>query len=174
LLDHGHFWLSESPEVPSQGWDAALPRMVTWGKFRARKSNREFFVFNTHFDHRGEQARTESARLIKRQIAQIAGDKPIVLMGDFNAIPTSDAYRELTQFDMMRTLADGRLFSSTAPKGPRGTSSSFEIQEEYPKEPIDYIFCSPGVLVNSFEVVTRSWNRKYASDHFAVFARVDF
>ncbi|MDH3243720.1 MAG: endonuclease/exonuclease/phosphatase family protein [Saprospiraceae bacterium] len=174
LLDHGHFWLSESPDRPSQGWDAALPRMVTWGKFRARKSNREFFVFNTHFDHRGEQARTESARLIKIQIAAIAGDKPIVLMGDFNAIPTSDAYRELTQFDMMRTLADGRLFSSTEPKGPRGTSSSFEIQEEYSKEPIDYIFCSPNVLVNSFEVITRSWNRKYASDHFAVFARVDF
>ncbi|HET6569399.1 MAG TPA: endonuclease/exonuclease/phosphatase family protein, partial [Rhodothermales bacterium] len=56
LLDHDTFWLSETPDVRSKGWDAALPRIVTWGKFRDKATGKVFFHFNTHFDHRGEQA----------------------------------------------------------------------------------------------------------------------
>ncbi|MDH3649975.1 MAG: endonuclease/exonuclease/phosphatase family protein [Saprospiraceae bacterium] len=173
LAAQGQFWLSEYPERPSKGWDAAHERLVTWGRFKGKKTNKVCFVFNTHFDHRGEQARIESARLLKNQVRQIAGNNDFIVMGDFNAAPPTDVYRVLTKFDQLHTLADTRLFSSTSPVGPRGTFSSFDIQEALPLEPIDYIFCSPDVKVNSFEVVEKSWDKKYASDHFAVFARIE-
>src|SRR3546814_14316298 len=60
LLDHDTFWLSETPEVPSKGWDAALNRICTWGKFRDKESRKEFFYFNLHMDHRGKEARKKS------------------------------------------------------------------------------------------------------------------
>lgn len=85
LIENNTFWLSETPdEVASVGWDAALPRIVTWGKFRDLNSGKTFFVFNTHFDHIGETARAESASLILEKIDELAGNSPVVVMGDFN------------------------------------------------------------------------------------------
>ncbi|MDZ7689932.1 MAG: endonuclease/exonuclease/phosphatase family protein [Balneolaceae bacterium] len=89
-------WLSETPGQMSTGWDAALPRIMTWGKFRDRSTGSELYVFNTHFDHRGEQARAESAKLILEIIDKIAGNAPVVLTGDFNAQPDTGPYNTLT------------------------------------------------------------------------------
>jgi len=86
-LQNGQFWLSENPGTPGIGWDAACPRIVTWGKFRNRHNRKTFYHFNTHFDHVGQTARRESARLIKRKIQEIAGDAPVVSYRRFQFPP---------------------------------------------------------------------------------------
>ena len=85
------FWLSETPEVPgSKSWDAAITRIVTWIKFRDKKTKKIFFAFNTHFDHIGKIARRESAKLLLQKIKEIAGNTPAVITGDFNAEPADE------------------------------------------------------------------------------------
>ena len=80
------FWLSLTPEVPgSKSWDAAITRIVTWAKFKDRKTGKIFFAFNTHFDHLGKEARRESAKLLLQKVAAIAGNTPAIVTGDFNA-----------------------------------------------------------------------------------------
>src|SRR5688500_2630733 len=98
LLDSGTFWLSPTPEVPgSKGWDTAIERIATWARFRDRRTGCSHLHLNTHFDHIGEQARQESARLIRRRIATIADDLPIIVTGDLNADPQSAPYRIFTR-----------------------------------------------------------------------------
>jgi endonuclease/exonuclease/phosphatase family metal-dependent hydrolase len=97
VLHHATFWLSETPEVPGLGWDAACNRIVTWGKFEDQLTGKIFYHFNTHFDHRGEIARQESARLLLNSIRQIAGNAAVIITGDFNSTPNSIPYQILTQ-----------------------------------------------------------------------------
>lgn len=86
LLEGGHFWLSETPDVAaSRSWDSACNRMATWGRFQDRASGRGFFLLNTHFDHVSEQARRQGARLIAERVELLAGELPVILTGDFNA-----------------------------------------------------------------------------------------
>ncbi len=91
VMEQVHFWLSETPEkAGSVGWDAASTRVVTWVKVRTKSDPPEkFYVFNTHFDHRGTTARIESAWLLRKRLQMIAGSEPIILTGDFNASPNS-------------------------------------------------------------------------------------
>ena len=103
LLDHGNFWLSETPEKPALGWDAACIRICTWGKFRDRKSRKTFFFFNLHMDHVGVVARREGAKLVVERIRQLAGRKPVVLTGDFNVDQNDEIY---TIFSSSGLLAD--------------------------------------------------------------------
>lgn len=94
LLEESTFWLSEEPEViGSKGWDAAITRIVTWGKLRDRSTGKVFFHFNTHFDHRGVRAREESASLLLTKIKEIAGTTPVIVTGDFNSRESSEPYR---------------------------------------------------------------------------------
>ena len=96
LLDSGTFWLSETPDQVSRGWDAALPRITTWVKLRDKATKRKFFYFNTHFDHRGKTARVESSKLIVEKIREIAGKKAmVVLTGDFNIESENEALQPL-------------------------------------------------------------------------------
>lgn len=85
LLESATFWLSETPDIPgSRGWDAACNRVVSWGKFRDKSNENEFYFFNTHFDHAGPQARLQSAKLLRAKIGEIAGPSPVILTGDLN------------------------------------------------------------------------------------------
>lgn len=168
LVEHATFWLSETPGVAgSQGWDAALPRVVTWGRFRDKATGTEFFLFNTHFDHRGARARTESARLLRAQIDALAGDAPVVVTGDFNAEPTTEAYRVMTA-----GLDDARLRSLTPPHGPDETFWGFTVETGEEGRRIDYIFVKPGVRVRRYGVLTDHWNGHFPSDHLPVLAEV--
>jgi endonuclease/exonuclease/phosphatase family metal-dependent hydrolase len=93
LLDGNTFWLSETPEEKgSVGWDAALPRIVTWVKFKDKQTGKVFFHFNTHFDHIGVVARNESAKLLKQRAHSIAGDTPVIITGDFNCGENEQPY----------------------------------------------------------------------------------
>lgn len=173
LLEGNTFWLSPTPEkVASKGWDAALPRIVTWAKFRDLSSNRTFYHFNTHFDHRGEEARAESARLLARKIAEIAGAEPVLVTGDFNCTETSEPYQILTDRNNKSALTDALTVSETPHHGPMGTwTNSFQFPG-VPGRRIDFIFIKNNVEVLKHANLSDSWGGRLPSDHLPVLARV--
>lgn len=168
LVDSGVFWLSETPdEIASKGWDAALPRIATWAKFKDLKLNQELIHLNTHFDHRGELARVKSAELIQRQLDSMQGTLPLVVTGDFNVPPSSAAYQTMTT-----TLMDSKLVSEMAPFGPEGTFAGFTVDLDETNDRIDYVFVSPEVTVLRYGVLADQLNGRYPSDHQPVLAEV--
>lgn len=171
-LEGNTFWLSEQPEeVGVAGWDAALPRIVTWARFRDKASGATFYHFNTHFDHRGQQARRESARLIRRQISKIAADQPVVLTGDFNATPTDPPYSELTDEQYPDRLSDALYLSEQPHHGPMGTWSDFRFPGVEDRR-IDYLFVKNGMRVIRHATLSESWSGRFPSDHLPVIAQL--
>ncbi len=170
-LDSGHFWLSETPDVPgSKNWDAALTRMVTWVKLRDKRNlkAKPLMYFNTHFDHRGEQARVESARLIRRRIAEAAQTCRVIVTGDFNAGEENEAYRaffsgaDAPVFDAYRAIHSTRT-------NDEGTFSSFKVTET--KGPrIDWIGASREWQAVSAAIDRTARDGRTPSDHFPVVA----
>src|SRR5215471_17276220 len=126
-LENKTFWLSPTPEVPgSKGWDAALERIATWGRFRDRASGCVYVHLNTHFDHKGEHARQESARLIREQLATIdAAGLPLVMTGDLNSNPTSVGHRILTHDTIPGAIAPLVDAMKASREGHYGPGSSF-------------------------------------------------
>ena len=172
LLDSGVFWLSEKPnKVGSRGWDAALPRIATWVRlqFRSRPLN-HIWVYNTHFDHRGERARLESAKLLRTAI-DTQGGVPIILTGDFNASPASHPYRILTEdkgnlSHLLDSYAERRL-----PERGGGTFNAFRGQRGGPR--IDWILHSRRFKTREAAIDRTSRGDRYPSDHFPVTATLE-
>ena len=90
--DSGNFWLSETPEKPSKGWDAACVRICTWALFKDKVTKKHFYVFNLHMDHIGITARREAAKLVISRMESCKKGYPIVLTGDFNVDQRSEVY----------------------------------------------------------------------------------
>ncbi len=168
LLDSGWFWLSETPEVPSMGWDAACVRLCTWVKLKHLKNNIEFFVFNTHLDHVGEIARLNSAQLIIHRINEIAQGHPVVLAGDFNALPHSDAIKAIAE-----NFSDSYLTSIEPPYGPIGTWNAFDYNSVLDQR-IDNIFTNERIKVIKYGNLTDSEEQRFPSDHLPVFVKIVF
>lgn len=168
LLKDGTFWLSENCDEPGLGWDAACNRVVTWGKFQSKVTGKQFIMFNTHFDHRGDEARKNSAFLIRDKIKEISGNQglPIILTGDFNLFPESEPIRLIKGF-----MKDSREVSETPPYGPVGTSTSFKWDAPMEKR-IDYIFIQGGIDVLKYAVLTDAKEQRFPSDHLPVFVKV--
>lgn len=167
LLQHGDFWLSATPERPSISWDSrCCHRIATWARLRDRQAGRSFFVFNVHFDHEGVVARRESARLLVRQVAQIAGTAPVIVLGDFNSTPDTEQIGTLAA-----ALRDAARLSETPVYGPVGTFNGFKFDAPA-LDRIDYVFLSPGWRVLRLGVLTDSLRGRYPSDHFPVVARL--
>jgi len=172
LLMTKTFWLSPQPEVPgSKGWDAAITRVVTWAKFRDRKTRKEFYAFNTHFDHIGKLARRESAKLLIEKVNEIAGKSPVVITGDFNSSPTDEPIQVITDAANSLHLVDARSISKTPHYGPTGTFNGF-TSKEINDNPIDYVFIRNGVKVLKHATFSQSWHGRFSSDHFPMFAQV--
>src|SRR6185312_14079078 len=96
LLKHGDFWLSQTPEKPSLGWDATCcNRICSWVYLQDKKSKKKFYVFNTHYDYEKDLARNESSKLILKEIKQIAGNNPVIFMGDLNGGNDSEWYKTI-------------------------------------------------------------------------------
>jgi len=168
VLQSEMFWLSLTPEIPgSKSWDAAITRMVTWAKFRDKKTKKIFFAFNTHFDHIGKVARRESALMILQRAKAIAGNTPLVFTGDFNAHPTDEPIQVITDKTSPDHLTDSKELSKTPHYGPTGTFNAFKSREQS-DEPIDYIFLSGKWTVLSHATISETWGGRFASDHFAV------
>lgn len=170
LEDSGTFWLSPTPEKPSKGWDAALNRICTWGRFRDQAGER-FYVFNIHYDHIGQQAREESSKLVTQKIKAINTENlPVIWMGDFNVTPDNPAYSTITSHSEWK---DARLVSQLPSYGPKGTFTGFDW-EKMPDGIIDHIFVIGKVNVLRHGILTDNYGKKYPSDHFPVLVEIDF
>ncbi len=169
LLDKGDFWLSETPDRPSFGWDATCcHRLASWARLRERGSGRTLFVFSVHFDHKGEQARRASAELMLRKIAEIARGEPAICVGDFNSTPDTVQIQA-----MSKAMRDARQASQAPPYGPAATFNGFHV-DRAPTERIDYVFVDRHFDVLSYAALSDSLDQRYPSDHFPVVARVQF
>lgn len=172
VLTSGTFWLSLTPEVPgSKSWDAAITRIVTWGQFKDRKTRKVFYVFNTHFDHIGKQARAESAKLILERIRSYTGNLPVILTGDFNSKPDDLPIQTITDPSNQYSLFDTKALSVTKHYGPQGTFNGFGPRE-VDNQPIDFIFVRKGIKVLKHATLSQTWNGRFSSDHFPVWTRI--
>ncbi len=171
MLENKTFWLSTNPEaVGVKAWDAALERIATWGRFRDRATGCTYVHLNTHFDHVGEQARRESAKLVRTRLATIAGTLPVIVTGDLNVPPTSDAYKTLTSGTVnggLAPLIDGFVSSREGNYGPSTTSTSFK---EIGGNRIDYVLVSSAIDVLKHGILSDRWDQRFPSDHLPVLA----
>lgn len=174
LVDSGHFWLSQTPEVKgSLGWDGACVRMASWARLRDRRSGAELLAMNTHLDHVGPEARRQGAILLLQRIDSITGGGkiPVVVTGDFNSKPAGEPIRIIT--DRMRK---GHLDSSHDKAelnyGPEWSYHDFDRVPYAERELIDYIFVTPGARVKSFGVLAEKDGEAFISDHCPVIATV--
>lgn len=167
VLEHNTFWLAPSPEQKTKAWDAAYPRICSWGLFEDKKTKEKIYHLNTHFDHVGKEARYNSAKLIVETIKTLDNDIPVVLTGDFNATPEENTYDKLTDH-----LKDARNKAEN-PYGPPGTFGGFDVVDTEKIRRIDYIFIQD-VKVDSFETITDHVGDKYPSDHLPVIAEINF
>lgn len=168
LINSGTFWLSESPEKPSKSWDAALARICTWAILEQKSSGKKLMVLNTHFDHIGKVARTESAKLILKKAAELnTQNLPLVLMGDFNATEVEEPIQLLSA-----ALKD---VSKEAPVKmlATGTFNAFKWNET-PTNVIDYIFLNEGFKPLRYGVISQSNDQRYPSDHFPVLVELSW
>ena len=167
LLKNSTFWLSETPDTISVGWDAALERICTYGLFKDRITKEEFWVFNTHFDHIGVVAREKSSELILKRINKINRQTlPVILMGDFNSIPNSPSVKEI-----ITELSDALQISMEKLQGPRGTFNGFN--EDLPIEQrIDYIFTNKLKVLSYTHINDRLDNNRHVSDHLPVMIKI--
>lgn len=169
VLGSATLWLSETTDVPSKGWDANLNRIVTWAKFKDKKSKKVFFVFNTHYDHIGKVARRESSKLLLQKVKEIAGNTPCIITGDFNATPDDEPIKVLVDETNPDKLTDTEKISLSPHFGPYSTFNGFQPQEQEGRH-IDYIFTKNPVKFKVLKHATLSntWAGRFASDHHAV------
>lgn len=167
LVKWGTYWLSETPDKPSIGWDAKCRRTATWALFKDKRSGRKFFYVNTHLDHVGVQARSEGLKLIQEQIARINPKGwPLILGGDFNIEPDDPAIFQLDK--SMKSTRD------VAAKTDR--HGSFNGWGKCnPEKIIDYLYYTGFRRCSSFETITKHYqDRTFISDHYPIKAVLEF
>lgn len=178
LRDEGTFWYSDTPEQPgSKDWGNTITRICTWARFLELASSCEFYVFNTHFDHRSQPSRERSALLLQERIVSREVSSPVIVTGDFNSGESNPAILFLTQeapLEIEEGLVRSKLrlqdsFRKTHPGAQQvGTFNGFEGRSD--GEKIDYILVSPDVQVIEAEIERNRYGGRYPSDHFPVSA----
>ena len=168
LLDHGDFWLSETPDQPGLGWDAACIRICTWGKFSMKvpeqphsrglfrrgpkQKETTFFFFNLHMDHVGVVARREAAKLVVAKVKEIAENAPVFITGDFNVDQNNEIYTIFTKSGLLKDSYDAARIRFAE----NGTFNAFKT-EYFTTSRIDHVFVSPETWVESYGVLTNSY-----------------
>ena len=161
LIETETFWLSETPEIPSIGWDAAINRITTLGLFKIVDSNMELLVYNTHFDHIGKIAREKSVGVILNHIKENDfQNRPLIVMGDFNANP-DDLPIEL----LSKELNDS--FKLLPLENPVGTFNGFDLDSKL-LDRIDYIFTKNLKITNYKHVDKKLSSGLWPSDHLPI------
>ncbi len=192
LVEKGDFWLSETPDKPSKGWDAVLPRICSWGHFKCKDTGFEFLFFNLHMDHMGKQARVESALLVQEKIKEFGTELPAILTGDFNVDQTHQSYEALVSTGMLKDSYEAADFRYAT----NGTFNSFN-PNSFTTSRIDHVFVSPafhvikyGVLTDTYrsaetepqeadvkdapkEISVKKYVARTPSDHFPVMAELE-
>ena len=168
VLENNTFWLSETPNEISVGWDASMERICTYGLFETIATKQQFFVFNTHFDHIGTEARIKSVELILQKITEFnSSNFPVLVLGDFNLTPETGPIQQLS-----KALNDSKKVSNLTPFGPEGTFNGFNFNVPITAR-IDYIFTSKNnISVEKYAVLSDSKDCKYPSDHLPVFIEI--
>jgi len=171
ILESDTFWLSETPDKISKGWDAAYNRVCTYALVKDKKAKKKFWVFNTHLDHVGEEARTKGIELILSKIASLnTKNYQVIFMGDFNSEPDSERIIALKKL-----MNDSRELSETKPFGPSGTFNGFKHDVPVTRL-IDYIFISKNdkFKVKKYAILSDSKDLKYPSDHLPVYVNLKY
>jgi endonuclease/exonuclease/phosphatase family metal-dependent hydrolase len=171
VIESNTFWLSATPESISMGWDAACNRVCSYALLKNKQTNNMIWVFNTHLDHIGEEARTKGLELILSKIEKLNTNKyPVVLMGDFNSEPETERIIKLKKI-----MNDAKSISKEKPFGPYGTFNDFKYNEAS-THLIDYIFLSKSnaITVQKYAVLSDAKDLKYPSDHFPVFIEINY
>lgn len=157
LKDKGSFWLSETPEVMSKGWDAACYRICSYVILEEKENGKQFVVFNTHLDHVSDTARINGIQVVLDKIAQFGG-LPSVIIGDLNAAEDSETYRSVTE---------NFLDAKYQLENPQISATYQNWGTELDRPCIDYCMISKtGFTVNSYKVVQTTYDGVYPSDHF--------
>lgn len=165
----GTFWLSETPEKPSKGWDAAYNRVCTYAFFKIKKTGKQFLAMNLHFDHVGDVARVNSAKLILEKIKKLnPKNVPLTLTGDFNLTDDSEPIKIIS-----KSLANVFYHSKKTHYGPKGTFTGFDINT-IPQDRIDYIFVKGFEVLSNRTINDRRENLLYPSGHFPILAEINF
>ncbi len=168
LLDHGDFWLNETPDKPALGWDAACIRICTWGKFchkeqrppqrhglfnkKKQVQRDDFYFFNLHMDHVGVVARREAAKLIVQKIREIAKGCPVIVTGDFNVDQNDEIYTIFTQSGLLKDSYDAARIRFAE----NGTFNAFKTNY-FTISRIDHVFVSPIMNVEAYGVFTNTY-----------------
>lgn len=170
VLNQNTFWLSETPDEVSVGWDAAMERVCTYAFFQEKESEKKFWVFNTHFDHIGKEARKNSAVLILDKIKELNKEgHPVILMGDLNLEPEDESIRNIAQ-----KMNDSKTVATKVSFGPEGTFNGYKFGEPVTRR-IDYIFTSKDdIEVEKYGVLSDSKDLKYPSDHLPILVELNF
>lgn len=169
LLNHGDFWLSQTPGKPSLGWDATCcNRICSWVYLQDKKSKKKFYVFNTHYDYQKDLARNESSKLILKEIKMIAGNEPVIFMGDLNGGNESTWYKAVAGSGILKD-------TYTEAKYPLAGNPTYQDfgKAISDSEIIDHIFVSKNFLVKRWGILSNTFHGKYPSDHFPVLSEID-
>lgn len=182
LLEKGDFWLSTVTDRPNKGWDAALPRICSWGKFKQKGTQFVFYFFNLHMDHIGVKARSESSKLILQKISGFPKNIPVILTGDFNVDQFNESYTLINSSGVLRDAYE----LSPVKLATNGTFNSFDPNGKTESR-IDHIFVSNAFTVKRYGILTDSYREKRTdslatrrnawlahlpSDHFPVMIEV--
>lgn len=169
VVRQGNFWLSQTPDKPSLGWDATCcNRICSWACFQDKNSGKEFYVFNTHYDYQKDLARNESSKLILQKIKDIAKDKPVIFMGDLNGGNKSEWYKRVAESGLLKD-------AYKLAKEPYTNNGSFNNfgKNLASDEIIDHIFVTKDFSVKKWGILSDSYHGKYPSDHFPIMAVLD-
>lgn len=168
VVDEGVFWYSETPDVPSIGWDATDRRICYWVRFREKKSGKEFYFFNSHFYWRYKTAKENSGTVMVNKIKEIAGDVPTISVGDLNSTESTPQMLKI-----LTLLQDSYYATESAPAGPVNTGLPGGVFEGNPGSRIDYVLLSSGIRVRDYAVLNDTYNNgHYPSDHLPVTCRI--
>ena len=168
-LQYGHFWLSNTPDVPgSISWGNRYPRMATWAKFQDLRTRKPFYIINTHLDHQSELARQKGAELIVKTADSFDADVPILLTGDFNSKQGGYSYEIFIE---KGNMSDAIVNAEMKVHDELGTIHHFTDPTGGGKDnKIDWILYRGEAAVLRGEVVTFQAEGVYPSDHYPVMA----
>ncbi|MFA4867019.1 MAG: endonuclease/exonuclease/phosphatase family protein [Pedobacter sp.] len=171
VLDWGTYWYSETPDVPSKGWDAFSMRICTWAKFKEKESGSEFYFFNNHLDHIGIKARQESVQLLLTKIKVIAEGYPVIVTGDFNLNQHHANYATLNNSGLIK---DSYHLAKNRRNSEMTTYNGYK-QDLNGSNRIDHLFVSlnPAIEVRSYRILTDMLKGIYPSDHFPVMLEIN-
>ena len=165
ITESGQFWLSETPDEKfSKSWDSSLPRVVTWTRLKDKQlDGREFLFANTHFDHRGVEARKQSGILVRRRLSEMAPNLPILVTGDFNCDQGSEPYQELLNENVLRDS-----FREVHPNRGEDEGSFHGFSGKPGAARIDWILATEHFHAKEAAIDHTNADGRYPSDHFPV------